>query len=69
MDVYYVTRLLRVRDLGLTELSRSDFRISLDVAVKLLAGAAVSEGAGVSTSKVIHAAVGRRQFLTAWFSP
>ena len=62
---YYLTSFLRLRDLGMTELSDSDFRVPYDVAVKLSAGAAVSGGAGLSTSKLIHAAVGRRlQFLT-----
>lgn len=71
---------LRVSDLGMTELSGSDFSLSHDVAVKLSAGAAVSEQAGVSASKLIHAAVGRRLsvshrmllslgLLRIWFTP
>lgn len=80
MDIYYLSWFLRVRDLGMTELNGSDFRVSHDVAVKLSAGGAVSEGAGVPTSKLIHAAVGRRLsvshrmllslgLLIIWFTP
>lgn len=48
----------------------SDFRVSRDVAIKLLAGAAVSEGAGLSTFKLTRVADGKRLWcLATWFSP